>query len=250
MPYCPISESSPKRKSPLRTAFTSLQSISETSSSSSDPKSATFVLFSLLNSDKSDDGDEVDLHFSDQEFTFPTWWLYLRRRDESLPSADGVFYKNPAEICVHSVKGTGAGICATVDITWNTGTTSRYPGLWLRVLGPTKAWEQGRYCPRLPAPGGKNPWSGVVQRTLDEKRVADRYRAMLVETMMEYMDKGWLLDVPTSLLREMVEYVDVESQRSNSVAAQGLAVEVFQNDGKAGSSDEDSLIDEAVVQGR
>lgn len=145
MPHRPTSETSPKRKSPLRTVSTAPQDVSEKPSSSSCAKSADFALFSILSFGKSDYGDEVDLHFSDQRFTFPTWWLYLRRKDESLPSADRAFCKNPAEICVHNVKVTGAGIWATVDITWNTGTRSQYPALWLRVLGPTKALGQGRY---------------------------------------------------------------------------------------------------------
>lgn len=145
MPHRPTFETSPKRKSPLRTVSTAPQDVSEKPSSSSCAKSADFALFSILSFGKSDYGDEVDLHFSDQRFTFPTWWLYLRRKDESLPSADRAFCKNPAEICVHNVKVTGAGIWATVDITWNTGTRSQYPALWLRVLGPTKALGQGRY---------------------------------------------------------------------------------------------------------
>ena len=129
---------------------------------------------------------------------------------------------------------------AAVDITWNTGTTSQFPGLWLRVFGPTKALAQDRPEQLLPEPGGRNPRSGVEQLTLDEKRVADRYRAMLMETMKEYMDEDWISEVPPPLLREMVRYVEVELQ-SKPVAS---VAEVSQNDVTPHSSGDDSWIDE------
>ena len=130
-----------------------------------------------------------------------------------------------------------------MDITWNTGTTSPFPALWLRVSGPTEALEQERCEEQLPEPSGRNPRSGVGQLTLDEKRVADRYRAMLMEIMKEYMDEEWIQELPTSLLRETVRYVAVEVQ-SKPVAAQASVAETFQNDGTAESSGDDSLIDE------
>ena len=134
-----------------------------------------------------------------------------------------------------------------LDITWNTGTTSQFPALYLRVLGPTKALEQERFEKQLPEPSGRNPRSGVEQLTLDEKRVADRYRAMLTETMKEYMDEDWISEVPTSLLREMLRYVEIESQ-SRATAAQAPVAEASQNDATTNSSGDDSLIDEEVIE--
>lgn len=134
-----------------------------------------------------------------------------------------------------------------LDITWSTGTTSQFPALYLRAFGPTKALEQERFEKQLPEPSGRNPRSGVEQLTLDEKRVADRYRAMLTETLKEYMDEDWISEVPTSLLREMLRYVEIESQ-SRAIAAQAPGAEASQNDATTNSSGDDSLIDEEVIE--
>ncbi len=134
-------------------------------------------------------------------------------------------------------------------MTWNTGTTTRFPALWLRVLGPTKGLEgreeEGEGEARLPTPGGKNPRSGVGELTVDEKRVRDRYREMLVDVMKEYVEEEWLLEVPTSLLREMVDFVGVEI-RSKSVARQASAAGGSQNAATVDLSDKDSLVDEGM----
>ena len=134
-----------------------------------------------------------------------------------------------------------------MDITWNTGTTSRFPALWLRVLGPSKALEEGGCRPRLPSPVGKDPRSGVECLTQGEKRVRDQYRVGLIDIMIEFMEEDWLLDVPTSLLREMVEYVEVELQRE-SLAAGTLAAKESRDDATAESSDDGTLIDEDVAE--
>ena len=245
MPSASVPDKSPRPKSSLRTAFTPSPSLCTESSSSSSVEPVGLLPLSITSFGKSDDGDEVEVHFSDQSFTFPTWWLHLSRKDEGLPSPEEGFCKNPSEICVRRVKVEGARRWATVNITWNTGTTSKFPALWLRVLGPTKALEQERYHPRLPAPSGKDPRSGVEHLTLGEKRVRDQYRVKLMEIMTEFMEEDWLLDVPTSLLREMVEYVEVELQRE-SVAAEVLAAKETRNecDATAELSDADTLIDE------
>ena len=199
------------------------------------------VPFSLLGFGIFHNGGEVEVRFSDQSFVFLTRWLYSSRKNEGLPSPDGV--KNPSRIRVRSVKITGVGIRAVMNITWNTGTTSQFPALWLRVLGPRTALEQACREQQLPVPGGKNPQSGVEQLTLDEKRVARRYRAMLMEVMKVYMGDDWLEEAPTSLLREMVRYSRVEEQ-SQSVTAQAAAAEAMKGAATADLSDDDSLIDE------
>lgn len=94
-------------------------------------------------------------------------------------------------------------------------------------------------------PGGKDPGSGVGQLTWGEKRVRVEYRGMLIDTMKGYMEEEWLLEVPTPLLREMVEYVEVDIQSKN-VAASLPVAEASRNDTAGHSSDEDSLIDEEV----
>ena len=40
---------------------------------------------------------------------------------------------------------------------------------------------------------------------MDERLVADWYRALLAETMREYMDEEWLFETPRAQLREMGE---------------------------------------------
>lgn len=244
----PITDKSPKPKngSPLRTALTTPTIIAEGSSSQTPAEALGFILFSVLSSGRSDDGDQVDIHFSDgHRFTFPTWWLQLCRMEEGLPSPEAGFCKNPSEIRVHRVKVIGTGIWATVAITWNTGTTSQFPALWLRVLGPRKALERERCLPRLPTPVGKNPRSGVEQLTLVEQNVRDGYRMGLIEVMEQFMEEAWLLDMPTSLLREMVKYTELYLQ-SEAVTTQASAAEASENDAIAGSDDEESLIDEGT----
>lgn len=236
----------PKPKSPLRTGSTPPKCLSEDSSSSSSAnplssspeKPGRFTLFAVLYFDSSDDGNEVFLRFSDDIFTFPTCWLYSCRKDESVPSLEGIFCKNPSKILVHSVKLSGTGIRTTVNITWNTGTTSQFPALWLRVFGPIEALGQTPYYPRLPTPRGKNPQSGVMQWTLPEKRVCDGYRESLMEGMEEYMDNKWLVGMPTPLLREMAEYVELEIQSEGA--------ETPSNDATAVSSEGDSFVDEGT----
>ena len=247
MPSGSVPDKRPRAKSPLRTAFTPPLPVSTgLSSSFSSIERVGILPLTIISFGKSDNGDKVGLRFSDRQFTFPTWWLHLSRRDEGLPSPEDGFCKNPAKICVSRVKVTGARRWATVDITWNTGTTSRFPALWLRVLGPTKALEQGRYHPRLPSPVGKDPRSGVEHLTQGEKRVRDQYRERLIDIMTEFMDEDWLLDMSTSLLREMVEYVEVELQRE-SLAAEALAAKETRDDAAAESSDDGTLIDEDVA---
>lgn len=192
----------------------------------------------------SQSGDEVEVRFSDQRFIFLAWWLYLYRKSEGLPSPDGC--KDPSTIVIRSVKVTGVGIRATVDITWNTGTTSQFPALYLRVFGPIGALEQERLEKQLPEPSGRNPRSGVEHLTLDEKRVADRYRGLLKETMKDYMDEDWISEVPTSLLREMLRFVGMELQ-SRAIAAPAPDAEASQNDATPNSSGDESLIDEEAM---
>ena len=211
------------------------------SCSSSYTHRAIFVPFAVQGSRVSEDGDEVEVQFSDQTFTFLTSWLYLSRQSEGLPAPGGC--KNPSNIHTKCVKVSGVGVRATVDITWNTGTTSQFPALLLRVFGPTKALGQERCEEQLPELGRGNPRSGVGQLTLDEKRVADRYRAMLTDKIKGYMDEEWILTAPTSLLKEMVRYVEIEIQ-NESVATPTPAAEVSHNDAKVRSSSDDLLIDE------
>ena len=213
--------------------------------SSSYTNRAIFVPFAVQSSRVSQDGDEVEVNFSDQSFTFLTSWLYLSRQSEGLPAPGGC--KNPSKIHIKCVKVSGVGVRATVDITWNTGTTSQFPALLLRVFGPTKALGQERYEEQLPELGRRNPRSGVGQLTLDEKRVADRYRAMLMDRMKVYMDEDWIPTAPTSLLKEMVRYVDIEIQ-NEPVAAQTPAAEASQNGAILCSSSDDLLIDEEVIK--
>lgn len=233
MPSLPVPENSSKSNNSPGTASAPAPSASKNTSSLTSPTNrVNTVPFSVLSLRVSQVGNEVEVRFSDQRFIFLSWWLYLYRKSEGLPSIDGC--KNPSTIVVRSAKVTGVGIRATVDITWNTGTTSQFPVLYLRVFGPTKALEQERWETQLPEPSGRNPRSGVEQLTLDEKRVADRYRAMLIETMKEYMDEDWISEVPTSLLREMLKYVEIELQ-SRAVAAQAPGAEASQNDARPNS---------------
>ena len=222
-----------------------IPSISKEARSSSYTNRAIFVPFAVQSSRVSDDGDEVEVQFSDQTFTFLTSWLYPSRQSEGLPAPGGC--KNPSKIHTKCVKVSGVGVRATVDITWNTGTTSQFPALLLRVFGPTKALGQERCEEPLPELCGRNPRSGVGQLTLDEKRVADRYRAMLIDRIKGYMDEEWILTAPTSLLKEMVRYVEIEIQ-NGPVAAHTPAVEVSHNDAAVRSSSNDLLIDEEVIK--
>ena len=239
MPFDPVpADKILKSNDPLWTASLPPPPASSLSNST---VSVHAVPFSLLGFGIFDNGGEVEVRFSDQSFIFLTRWLYASRKNEGLPSPDGV--KNPSRIRARSVRVTGVGIRAAMNITWNTGTTSQFPALWLRVLGPSKALEQARRERQLPVPGGKNPRSGVEQLTLDEKRVAHRYRAMLMEVMKGYMGNDWLEEAPTSVLREMVRYLRVEEQ-SQSVTAQAAAAEVMTGATTADYSDDDSLIDE------
>ena len=213
--------------------------------SSSYTHRAIFVPFAVKSSRVSEDGDEVEVQFSDQTFTFLTLWLYVSRQSEGLPAPGGC--KNPSKIEIKCVKISGVGVRATVDITWNTGTTSLFPALLLRVFGPTKALGWERCEERLPDLGGRNPRSGVGQLTLDEKCVADRYRAMLTDRIKEYMDEEWIPTAPTSLLKEMLRYVDIEIQ-NKPVAAKTTAAGKSHNDGAVRSSSDDLLIDKEMIK--
>lgn len=213
--------------------------------SSSYTHRAILIPFAVQSSCVSEDGEEVEVQFSDQTFTFLTSWLYLSRQSEGLPAPGGC--KNPSKIHTKCVQVSGVGVRATVDITWNTGTASQFPALLLRVFGPTKALGQERCEERLPELGGRNPRSGVGQLTLDEKRVADRYRAMLIDRIKEYMDEEWISTAPTSLVKEMVRYVEIEIQNEPRIA-QTQAVEVSHNDAAIRSSSDDMLIDEDVIE--
>ena len=220
-------------------------SLSKATLSSSYTHRAIFVPFAVQSSRVCEDGDEVEVQFSDQTFTFLTSWLYLSRQSEGLPAPGGC--KNPSRIHTKCVKVSGVGVRATVDITWNTGTTSQFPALLSRVFGPTKALGQEQNQERLPELGGRNPRSGVGQLTLDEKRVADRYRTMLMDRIKGFMDEEWVSTAPTSLLKEMVRYVEIEIQ-DEPVAAQTPAAEVSHNDAAVRSSSDDLLIDEEVIK--
>ena len=231
---------------PLRTApHPPRPALSREARSSSYTHRAIFVPFAVKSSRVSKDGDEVEIQFSDRTFTFLTSWLYLSRQSEGLPAPGGC--KNPSKIHIKCVKVSGVGVRATVDITWNTGTTSLFPALLLRVFSPTKALGQERCEERLPDLGGRNPRSGVGQLTLDEKCVAARYRAMLTDRIKEYMDEEWISTAPTSLLKEMLRYVDIEI-RNEPVAAKTPAAEESHNDAAVRSSSNDLLIDEEVIK--
>ena len=211
-------------------------SLSKEARSSSYTHRAHFVPFAVQSSRVSEDGDEVEVQFSDHKFTFLSSWLYLSRQSEGLPAPGGC--RNPSKIHTKCVKVSGVGVRATVDITWNTGTTSQFPALLLRVFGPTKALGQEQCEERLPELGGMNPWSGVGQLTLNEKRVAARYRTMLIDRIRGCMDEEWISTAPTSLLKEMVKYVEIEIQ-NEPVAAQTPAAKASENDAAFLSSSHD-----------
>ncbi len=80
---------------------------------------------------------------------------------------------------------------------------------------------------------------------LGEKRVAGRHRTLLVDTLKLCMDEEWLVQMPTSLLRQMVGYVEMEVL-GESVPVQRSAAEASRNDAIADSKDGDAAKEEEM----
>ena len=61
-----------------------------------------------------------------------------------------------------------------------------------------------------------------------------------MEILEGYVGEEWVVDLPTSLLREMVRYVEFWAE------SDGAAADAAEDEVMAGSGDEGSLIDEGM----
>lgn len=77
-------------------------------------------------------------------FTFHAQWLHdACRTDGPSRNADTAWCQSPSTAHAEKVHVFGHGIGQTLNVTWDNGKTSEFPGPWLRVMAPVVAKFQG-----------------------------------------------------------------------------------------------------------
>jgi len=84
--------------------------------------------------------EAVTIDFQDASFTFHAQWLHDAQVDDG-PSKDDslVFSRKVPKAQVRRTQLTGTGAKSIVDMTWNDGSTTSFPAIWLRALAPLVA---------------------------------------------------------------------------------------------------------------
>jgi trimethyllysine dioxygenase len=108
-------------------------------------------------------GEAVKITFRDGAFTFHAQWLHDAQVDKG-PSKDDseVFSQKIPKAFIQNTNLAGTGVHSILEITWNDGTTTSFPVIWLRVLAPLvgKADRpQVTASPRLPGKWQANTFS-------------------------------------------------------------------------------------------
>lgn len=82
----------------------------------------------------------LQVQFSDRSFTFHAQWLHDARNDRAPSrSAEDSFTAHAPDACIVKAAREGVGAGAIVVVSWADGTSTRFPGSWLRVFGPLVA---------------------------------------------------------------------------------------------------------------
>jgi trimethyllysine dioxygenase len=84
--------------------------------------------------------DSLDVSFKDLSVTFHAQWLHDARCDKgSERRAPDVFCQQLKTIYIQQASVSGSGVDTTLDVTWDDGSTTPFPAVWLRLLAPLVA---------------------------------------------------------------------------------------------------------------
>lgn len=91
--------------------------------------------------EKCTNGNKVTVAFPEGAFVFHSQWLHDARCDGGAArnASTAICQQPPGAVRVKSVKMSGQGSRATVDITWDDEVSSKFPLAWLRVMAPLVA---------------------------------------------------------------------------------------------------------------
>ena len=95
----------------------------------------------MLNCKKCTHGNKVTVEFPDATYTFHAQWLHDARCDDG-PSknATTAICQQPVEtVHAEKVELSGERNSMTLDVTWDNGVSSKFPGPWLAVMAPLVA---------------------------------------------------------------------------------------------------------------
>jgi trimethyllysine dioxygenase len=82
----------------------------------------------------------LQVQFSDSSFTYHAQWLHDARNNRNPSrSAQDAFMVHMPDACILKAAHEGVGAGAVVAVSWTNGTSTRFPGAWLRVFGPLVA---------------------------------------------------------------------------------------------------------------
>lgn len=91
----------------------------------------------IVNSSVSPSKDTLTVSFHDSTFVFHAQWLHDARCDTGSERREGqVFCQQLDPVHIQNAGVSGSGVKTTLDVTWDDGTTTPFPGVWLRLLGP------------------------------------------------------------------------------------------------------------------
>jgi trimethyllysine dioxygenase len=115
------------------------------------------------------DKTTLTVQFRDLKFVFHSQWLHDARYDDGPYRVNSIYQQPPTALVKEAcVKDHGVG--TTLHVTWEDGTTSPFPALWLRVLASRVAKCEGEETAnRPPKPRG---WQ-VHNLTIPEIRYED-----------------------------------------------------------------------------
>jgi trimethyllysine dioxygenase len=84
--------------------------------------------------------DTLTVAFYNATVVFHAQWLHDARCDiGSERRAPQVFCEQPSVVRIQSVRVSSSGVKTTVDVTWDHGSTTPFPAVWLQLLAPLVA---------------------------------------------------------------------------------------------------------------
>ncbi|MCJ1436044.1 hypothetical protein MMC27_005422 [Xylographa pallens] len=111
----------------------------------------------LVSCSKSKNKDQVTTEFSDGTFIFHSQWLHdACRTDGPSRNIDTAFCQSTSTSYAAKVQISGHGIDQALNVTWDSGKTSKFPSTWLRAIAPVVASSKNH--PSLDQPPLPDGW--------------------------------------------------------------------------------------------
>ena len=160
---------------------------------------------------KCTNGNKVTIAFPDDTFVFHSQWLRDARCDEGAArnASTAICQQPAATVRVKSVKMSGQGSNATVDLTWDDEVNSKFPLAWLRVMAPLVAAKA--QIPPLATKPAENKNKGWTVKSLNIPEVSynDLFKADLQQQELDTIILSTIDKILSSSFPGIIKVVDL-----------------------------------------